>query len=94
MTPLKFFMFYSIFLGFTLFITTMAGVSIYSNLESVSGLIPTTALDFINPLFIGGAMWALFNISTEFAIIYAITIVPFLIGLVYIMASWVRGVSP
>lgn len=93
MTPLKFFMFYGVFFGFVVYFSTLAGLQILQN-ANISLMIPKSQLDFINPLFIVGAMWSLFNISSEYQILYSMIIVPFILGLVYIMASWVRGVSP
>lgn len=95
-SALSFLLFYMIFFGFTFYITTLAGITILEieGNNDMTGLIPKDFSEFINPLFFLTAAWTLFNISSEYAIIYLVLIVPFLIGIVYIIAAWVRGVSP
>lgn len=92
-TAMRFLMFYMFFFLFVTYVSVLAGATIFTDAD-LAGLVPNSAADLINPLFFINAMWVLFNISSEYAILYTVMIVPFLIGVVYIVAAWVRGVSP
>jgi len=94
MTALKFLVFYATFMLFVVFIGTLAGISIFEGAEGIETIIPTSAYDLINPLWFINAVWVLFSISSEFALLYTIVIAPFFVGVVYIVAALVRGVSP
>ena len=92
-TAMRFLMFYMFFFLFVGYISVLAGATIFTDAD-LTVLVPSSAVDLINPLFFVNAMWVLFNISSDYALLYTVMVVPFLVGVVYIVAAWVRGVSP
>ena len=89
-TRLEFMLFYSVFLIFIIFITGMGAIDVL-NIDSVGYFpIPTGApWELITlPLTY---FWTFLNISSEFAMVFAIVIMPFLIGMVVLIAEMIRG---
>lgn len=88
-TALKFFMFYSTFIMVVVYLSTLAGVSIFS--DEISTLIPASASDLLNPLWVFGSAWTLFTMTTEYQVLYTVLLVPFFVGLTYISVVLLRG---
>lgn len=91
MGNLKFLTFYTIFILFVSYISALAGLTIYSGSDAMQGLIDTAPDNYANPLWYAGALGAFMSLSTEFTFLYALTIAPLIVGIVYIVASLITG---
>ena len=87
---LKFFYSYSIFFMFVVYISGMAGISIFSGTEALQN--PPTGLDLLNPFVSIPFFFNFLLISTEYQILFVILIIPFIIGTIYAILEWARGV--
>lgn len=93
-TKLEFIIFYSIFLFFTIQISSMAGAYILSGVSSPTAPTkPSGIIDSIGWVVSNiGYFFKMMTVSTEFALFGAVVLTPFLIALIWIVIEVIRGV--
>ena len=87
---LKFFYSYAIFFFFVIYISSMAGTQIFKGVEGLENV--PTGLDLLNPFNSIPYFLKFLEISSEYRILTMIIITPFLIGVVWAILEWARGV--
>lgn len=91
---LKFLMFYGVFILLVVWISTEAGISIYSNTEGFDSLIENRSVwSLLDPFYIIPVMGQLMSIDSTYSLLYIFTIVPFIMGLIWIIATFIRGIQ-
>ncbi len=93
-TPLKFLLFYTAFIFFVTFISAHAGTTIFSNSEGMPELVDGSAANILNPLWYMGVVGAMMSLSSEFALVYILFVLPFIVGLGYIILEKVIDIIP
>jgi len=89
---LEFFMYYTVFFLFVIFISGLLGQTIFTGTSGIENLPKATGWDLINPFYIVPTLTSLFSISTEFQIIFILLVSPFIVGLIWVIAGFIRGV--
>jgi len=82
----EFIMFYVVFIAFVIYISGLAGFSILK-----ADFDPTFNFNVTDPFAVFGSFLALLSVSSEYAIIFGFVLTPFLFGLGWIIAKWIRG---
>jgi len=88
---LKFIYSYSVFFMFVIYMSGIAGVTIFSGTEAIQHP-PTSGLDLLNPFVSIPYFFSFLLISTEYQILFVCLIIPFVIGMVYLVLEWARGI--
>lgn len=92
-TRIEFILFYSVFLFFVVFIVGMGAPSILGSVgDGVVLNLPTVTgnmwVDWTLPFTY---FWTLLNISSEISMVFIMIIMPFVIGVILIIAEMIRG---
>lgn len=90
---ISFIIFYSVFLVFVMYIAGLAGASIFSigGSTDISAFPQPTGnwwTDWTLPFVY---FWSFFSLSSEFAIIFTLIVIPFVGGMILIIAEMIRG---
>lgn len=93
MDAVRFFMFYTVFFLFIAYISGLAGASIFQGTGAFENLALSSGWDVINPFYIIGTLGALFSVSTEFSLLFILILSPFFVGLVMLIARYIRGLD-
>lgn len=91
MKALTFLIFYTILVLFVVEITVLSGQEILTNTEGFTELAGEP--NILNPFYVITALWTLSNLDSSIFLMNTIVILPFIAGLVYIIASFIRGTS-
>lgn len=94
-TKLEFILFYSLFLGFVVQLSSMAGAAIIKNAPPPPTIPPEpTVLDYIvYPILNLGYFFRLMGVSTDFMLFGTLVLTPLIVGLIYLIIELVRGVG-
>ena len=85
-TALKFLIFYTIFLGFTYFLLISGSPQIFAN-STYTGYNVTYANESASM----SALEIFMSASTDYIWLHLLLIMPLLIGMSYIVMTWIRG---
>lgn len=91
MRKLEFLLFYTTFLMFVIYISGLAGQTILSGTEGFDNL-KNAPLDATNIFSTFSYFTALLSISTEYQMLFVVVIFPFLVGLIWLIVEWIRGI--
>jgi len=91
MQKLDFIVFYSLFILFVIQLSGMAGQTILSNYPQFEN-VPTDSTTLLNPLSNIGFWIGLLTVSTDYQIIFTLILLPFIIGIAWIIVEIARGV--
>jgi len=90
-TKIEFVFFYTLFLLFVIYISGMAGRTIFASNPAFEN-VPTDAATILNPLANFGFWISLLTISTEYQILFTLVMLPMIVTLVWILIELARGV--
>ncbi|MEM4711310.1 MAG: hypothetical protein QXL18_05170 [Candidatus Woesearchaeota archaeon] len=89
-TKLEFIFVYSIFFLFIVYISSLAGITIFTNVEEIQNI--PNSLDVLNPFVSIPYFFKFLQISSEYRALFTILIIPFLIGIAWVILEWARGI--
>ena len=88
---LKFFYSYTTFFMFVVYVSGIAGITIFSGTGQIQD-VPTSGLNLLNPFVSIPYFFSFLLISTEYVILFAVLILPFVVGAVWSILEWARGI--
>jgi hypothetical protein len=95
-TRLEFFMYYTVFILFVVYLGGLAGVTIFSGTNGFENMdVVAKQVSSLNPIILISVPSFFFNmvvVNTEIRMLFIVVVAPFLVGLTWIILSWLRGV--